>query len=311
MLVDDGRILARRQQLVDQRVAFGLVHAVDPRRHQPVDVERLAPGLAMGNGDRVGEVAHVRHVVAHTRPVGAAVFVHLQRGAPADPLPGRVGQAVIGCVHVGEQRVAALRRDFQRVKHCRLVRILVVAHVGVEPHLPVMGEAERLAVAADVGDHHDAGLQLLAVEPALRAWREHPAGLAEQPGEGELPMLVDVLAAEHQDQMVEPRAAQQRRLVAIDRAAQIDAGNLGPERFGSGQDLDAHRRLPPSISGPGRVDGDYGEPANRAQSPGAWVLTKRVRMASMAPQKYIDIQGSADPRSAGARGGLLARPIRR
>ena len=113
-----------------------------------------------------------------------------------------------------------------------------------------MGEAERLSAAPDVGDHHDAGFEGLAVEAALRARREHPAGLAEQPGEGELRVLVDVLPAEHQNEVVEPGPAQQRRNVAVDRPAQIDARDLGAEGVAGGQDLDAHRLFPLHNSAP-------------------------------------------------------------
>jgi hypothetical protein len=41
------------EQLVEHRAAFGFVHSFDRKSHQPVDVERLAPGLRMRPHDRL------------------------------------------------------------------------------------------------------------------------------------------------------------------------------------------------------------------------------------------------------------------
>ena len=108
----------------------------------------------------MGEIADLRQIQVDARTLCAFVIVHLQRLSALEPAACRGIEIFIGRIHIGEFRVAAGRWQIHGIEHRRRVRKLRVAHVAVEPHFPVMGEAEGLAVHADVGDDHDLRRQI-------------------------------------------------------------------------------------------------------------------------------------------------------
>jgi hypothetical protein len=69
--------------------------------------------------------------------------------------------------------------------------------------------------------------------------------LAEAPGEGEEPRRRQALAAEEDDEVVEPGAADCGDRVVVDLARQIDARDLRADRPGEGMDF---RRIPSHAS---------------------------------------------------------------
>jgi len=69
-------------------------------------------------------------------------------------------ERVVGRIPAREQCVAAVGRHLDRTEQRAVVRNLGVDLVVVEVHLAVRQCAGRLAVLADVGDHHDVGQQL-------------------------------------------------------------------------------------------------------------------------------------------------------
>src|ERR1051325_5477889 len=70
---DEFAALADAVELVEDRVALGLVHALDPRRHQPVDEQRLAAGVRMRDEQRGAMVRDVADVARRTGPLRAVV----------------------------------------------------------------------------------------------------------------------------------------------------------------------------------------------------------------------------------------------
>ena len=53
MLEDELAPFADLVELIEDRVALRLAHAFDPRRHQPVDEQRLAAGVGVGDEQRM------------------------------------------------------------------------------------------------------------------------------------------------------------------------------------------------------------------------------------------------------------------
>jgi hypothetical protein len=90
------------------------------------------------------------------------------------------GQGVMQTHGAGEDRVAAGRRQLQGMQtHCAL-RGFGKAGIGVKEYLAIRQIADRFAVLARVGDHHDRGILILAaIAGALAGQRQH-AALAAQ-----------------------------------------------------------------------------------------------------------------------------------
>jgi hypothetical protein len=120
-----------------------------------------------------------------------------------------------------------LGRDFERVEHARLGRLLQVRHVGVPDGLAGAEAADRLAVRAEhVGDDVDfrmAGDEALAV---LLHRRE--VEIAEAAAEGDEVGVGETLAAEEQDGMGEPGGVE-RGESGIVEIAEVDPGHFHPE----------------------------------------------------------------------------------
>ncbi len=135
-----------------------------------------------------------------------------------------VRQGFVRLVPVGEQRVAARARHFERIEHRGHGRPLLVALVGVEVHLAVRQGADRLAVLADVRDQHDGGVaahELLGVDHG---------GRPEHFREADLILLAQLLIAQQDHEMLVPGVPDLGADVFIDVLAQIDADDFGAER---------------------------------------------------------------------------------
>jgi len=143
--------------------------------------------------------------------LGAVVFVDMKRLPALELFLKRRRHCLVSPVHIGEHRVAAGRRQFERIEEGVLVRPRRVAGIDVEPELAIAERADRLAVDLDVGHQQDLVTVLVAVlygalGAAAQLFRRFLAKpeIAEIGGKPKLVVLRDILAAEHQHQVLAP-----------------------------------------------------------------------------------------------------------
>ncbi len=233
-----GQVLAEE---VEQRLALRLGHVLEAGGVGDVDEERLAAGLRMGADDRVlglvGGAGVGSGIVL--QPVLAGLrHVRLGRGRDPDQAvqhpPHARRQGLVGEVHVGEERVAAVGRDLAGEQDGAHRRLLQVGGVGV----PDAAEIHRLVLALQHLD--DLGM---AGQPLDERILDRPA---EGAGEGEELVGRQVLVAEEDHEMVEQRLPHRARGLRVEPAAEVEAGNLRPERARhlAYRDRSAHRCVP-------------------------------------------------------------------
>ena len=247
MLVDQVLALGDVEHPVQDFVAFRFRQAVDPHRHQPVDIERRPAARRVGDADRVGAaVDRLRLRALALAAVVDDVIVEVVRGPAPDPLPDPFGQRLVSEIVVGEFCVAALARHLDRVQGGAAIGHRLEDRVVVEKHLAVRQRADRLAVDADVGDQHhrvvDRGrvLRPLALGPGAGA------DAAERRGEAELLFLGEAGRAEQQHDVVAPRRPQRPGGVRVDRRGDVEPDDLRAERIRQRPDLEALHAAPPS-----------------------------------------------------------------
>src|SRR6266545_4955766 len=207
VLEDEFASLADVVELFQDRIALLGAHALDARRHQPVDEQRLATGVGMRDENRVQVVRDPADVAGMARLLGAVVFVDVKRLLALELLLERGRHRLVGLVHVGEHRIAAGGRQFERIEERVLVGSRRIAGIDVEPEFAVAERADRLPVDLDVGDEQN----LLVVLPdALGAAAQlvrrllAAAEVAETGRKAKLVVLRNLLAAEHQHEMLPP-----------------------------------------------------------------------------------------------------------
>jgi hypothetical protein len=149
-------------------------------------------------------------------------------------------------MHVGElgaaQGLAGPARHRDGIEHVGESDGAAVGHVGV-PVLAGVGEAERPAVAGDVGeDHH---LRMLVV--LERGADDVDLELAEAAAEGLERGGVEPLAWEAQDAVAAERAENDAEVPLAQRLRQVEAFDRRPERWSGGFDLD-HWGLPGDLA---------------------------------------------------------------
>ena len=111
-------------RVVEQRRALGFAPPGKAHGMAAVDVERLAPGFGVGAHHRVLGLVDRTGIGARrvAQPVLAGIAgVCLGRGIdrrePVKPAPQARRQRLVGPVHIGEDRVAAIGRDLARQQH--------------------------------------------------------------------------------------------------------------------------------------------------------------------------------------------------
>ena len=122
-----------------------------------------------------------------------------------DALLQGLGQRVVGLVHAGEQRVAAVGRDLDAVELRALADLGVPRRIGVPAAAAIVDRLVDLAVGLARADAHHRELGIIGMAGSSHAMRLHPAEAArigEELGDGER------LAAHHQHDAVEPGAVE-------------------------------------------------------------------------------------------------------
>ena len=148
----------------------------------------------------------------------------------------RVGQEFVGAIHAVEVRVAAGRRDLQRVKDARLRRILQVRHVRVPGCLAGAQASDGRAIFHDVGDDVNFGMPFDEAAPGFLNRR--PIQISESFAERDQIVIGQILSAEQKNRMVEPGSIDAREIIRVNRS-QIDSLNFRSERLSRGNDGDA------------------------------------------------------------------------
>jgi hypothetical protein len=150
----------------------------------------------------------------------------VHRAQTVDQLAHRRGQRLVRGVHAREARVTAELGQLHGAQdrpHRRIGEERVVA-------VPLVG---ALAHRMDLIQHHD--LRRVLVH-GLEGRHVHGA---EAQRELELLLVVDVLVAEEEHEVVEQRLAQTSDVVVGERQPQVDAADLGADRQRQRPDLDA------------------------------------------------------------------------
>src|SRR5436190_2247715 len=117
------------------------------------------------------------------------------------------------------------------------LRPVLVALVAVELHLAERQRADHLAVLLAVADVHDGLVGRRMVVSVDRRQR------AEALGEAHLRLLVEILAAQHDDQMLVPRVADALEGRIVQRPREVDAADLGAEGGRKGNHFDHPRKI--------------------------------------------------------------------
>src|ERR1700720_3501531 len=166
-------------EIIEQRARLLLGPALEAHGEPRIDVKRLAAGVGVADDDRMHGVlrrelgvANAALEVAPPRRRRGAEDVAARMQCP-EPLEGRfqtLRQRVIGCIHAGEQCVAAGLRHLARIEHRPQSRRLVIRMVG----MPAIADiALLLRLLAHLGDHRVPGTaakkRLTSIAPKERA----------------------------------------------------------------------------------------------------------------------------------------------
>jgi tripartite-type tricarboxylate transporter receptor subunit TctC len=238
--IDEFGAFDQVEKALQQRIRIFFGQSLDGEGHQAAEEQRLAPGLGYDADGRVA-VALVPGIVA---PQRGAVQEALERVASREQPPGILIECVVGRGGRGEHGVAARLGDLDGVEQRRPRRRLDIGHVGMEMHLAVRQGADGLAVLPDVGHQHGVavvGIGRIALRFVAQFLRAGPLDqLAEQAGDGDLPVFVQVLVAHHDDAAIEPGADERVCVGGGQRAGEVDARNLGADVAGEGGGGERH-----------------------------------------------------------------------
>ena len=232
--------------------------------HEAVHIERLAACLGVADDEGLpGVFDLLKGDIRQIEPRVLHLVKGLQHPLALDARLQRLRQALIGRRHAGEMGVAAVAGDLDGIEEARPVGGGRVAHVMVEPHLPIGQHANGLAVLADVGDEHGVGVVVRPLEGAgalVGQRRRAHADSPEQRDEGALLVGIEALAAKQQHGMVKPGLVDDGEALGVDGFRNINAANLGPNRGRDRMDGDSHGRSSSVLRGvypypPGKEEG--------------------------------------------------------
>jgi sodium-dependent dicarboxylate transporter 2/3/5 len=227
---------------IEQRVGFDERHSFEPRVAAAPEIQ-VAPARFRVNADERMQCAGSRPRIVAWGDAGADVSAAVVRPVVLDAHRERAraelrGERTPCAVHRAEAGVAAGRRNLERVERARLRRFGQVRHVRVPHRLAGAEAANRDAVLDDV--RHDVDLGMPFDEPAAVLLDRRLIEGAETAAERDQIAIAELLIAEQQYRMVEPRAMDLRegRLVY---STEIDTSYFGAER-GAGRN-DVHLRV--------------------------------------------------------------------
>jgi hypothetical protein len=142
---------------------------------------------------------------------------------------------------LGEAGVAARRRDFDRIQHARLRRVLEIGHVGVPHRLAGAQAADRHAILDHVGHNVDFWMTFDEA-PAVLLYRR-PVEFTEPAAERDHLVIAEHLAAEQQHEVIEPGAMDGGK-VAVADPAQVQPVDFRAQCGTCGCHRDRHASLP-------------------------------------------------------------------
>jgi sodium-dependent dicarboxylate transporter 2/3/5 len=259
-------VCGRLPDAIEQRVGLVERQPLEPRVAASPEVEMPPPGFGMNADKGMKRPGRGPRIVAR-RDAGADVSAAVVRAVMLDAqrqreLPQVVRERIPRAIHGAEARVASARRDFERMERARFRRIREVRHIGMPDGFARAEAADGDAVLDDVRDDVDLGIAVDEPAAVLLDGRliERPEAAAERDQIG----VAQLLIAQQDDSVIEPRLVQSRERRVIDRR-RIDAAHFGTE-CGAGRD-DVN-----SVAQRGHVE--YGKIPDSARGFERWTLTR-------------------------------------
>ena len=263
--IADAPLVTPRQRIgsgdlpdaVEQRVRFVERQPLEPRVAAASEVEMPTSGLGMRADQRMQRAGRGARIVGRrdtgadvpAAVVGAVVLdAQLERGRTE-----LLRQRIPGAVHGAEARVAAARRNLERVERTGLRRVWQVRHVRVPHGFTGAETADRHAVLDHVRDDVNLGMPL--DEPASVLLDGRVIERAEPAAERDQIVISELLMAKEDDRVVEPRLVNGGEGRVVD-GAQIDAAYFRAERRAGGDDVESA--------------GQNGHKSSRQRAGGSW-----------------------------------------
>ena len=223
---------------IEQRIGLVERQPFEPRIAAASEVQMPPAGFRM-DADEWMQRAGSRTRIVRRRHAGADVSAAVVRAVMLDAHPERsraevLGQRVPRTVHRAETCVATGRRNLERVQGARLRRIRQVRHVRVPDGLSGAETANRDAVFDDV--RYDVDLGMSFDEAAAVLLDGRVIERAEPPAERDQIGVAELLIAEQQHGVLEPRAIDLREGRVVDRT-KIHAPDFRAERSAGRNDL--------------------------------------------------------------------------
>ena len=227
MTVDVFRHDAVVVQVLQQRPALFLRHALDRHRRHLAHIQGLAPAAVVHPRNRLVDrgiaAADVGQLVAgaHLPRLARRRHVVQRVAAVEDGLQGR-RQTVPGLVHVAEHGVAADLGQFHAMQQGAFRRPRRGRQIG----MPLPSHREALAACFIVGDQQNFRMFGMAKFGNRRMIIER----AEVTAERDVLLERQRLVAEQQDDVAMPGIDQRLHRLGIQRTAHVDADHFGAQR---------------------------------------------------------------------------------
>src|SRR3989454_7851065 len=164
--------------------------------------------------------------------------------------PGLGVERVVGRAHVGELRVAALRRDRARVQDRVLRRDHLERAVGMPQPVadreqsPPVVPREDVVVLVEVG-HVGEGRRQPVLVGSAQAGADRVLELTEAPAEGELLLVVELLIVEDEHGVLVHPGMDRLDVGGGERPREVDTVDFSGETGADLASRDGHRRQPP------------------------------------------------------------------
>ena len=238
MGIDELRLLHMVEDGFQNGRRLFVRHALDADGHQAVHIERLAAALVVGAHDGVVGFAEGLGALAIALLHGAVVVEMLGPLAVHLGAQGRV-QRVPGRIAAGEERIAAMGGDLDRIEHGRRIGIGGVDHVVVEHHLAIGQRADGLAILADVRDQHDVGQDLVEARREIFGRTAHVADGAEIAGHAQQVFLRQLLPAKHDHGMLQEGCIDGCDVLIPQGLGHVEAAHFGADMGVQRNDFEA------------------------------------------------------------------------
>jgi sodium-dependent dicarboxylate transporter 2/3/5 len=235
-LVAPGQRAGRRRfpDAVEHGVGLVERQSLEPRVAASSEIQMRSTRLRMDTDERMDGSGSRAWIVGRCH-AGANVSAAVVRAVMFDAQPEHVRADIFGecgprAVHRAEARVAAHRWNFEGIERARFRWLWQVRHVGMPDGLAGAEAADGDAVFDDVRD--DVNLRMALDEPAAVLLDRRLIERSEPPAEGNQIVVAELLVANEQHRVVEPRAIDLREYRVVDRS-KIEAADFRAER-GSG-----------------------------------------------------------------------------